>query len=237
MVGLDLKKIEEKIKEIVIITLIIISVLLFYYFEIILKNNIIYSHFYYIPIILACIWWRYRGLVVSMFLVGLLIFFPFILGLRVNILDNLDNFLRGTLIIGVSIVVAVLSSHIFRTENELKDRVKELNCLYEIIKLIENPNISVGEILNGSLKHIQNTWRFPDITCAKITFDQKEYKTDNFTHTPWNISDSVMIRNKNLKIEIHYLENKPLLIEARDLLKEIVRQLRAVFEFKLVWTA
>jgi len=237
MVRFDLKKIKNKIKEIVIIFLLIISVFLIYYFEIILRINIIYSHFYYIPIILACIWWKYRGLVVSIFLAGLLIFFPFIFGLRINILDNLDNFFRSTLIIGVSIVVAILSSHILRTERELKERVKELNCLYEIIKLIENPNITVGEILNGSLEHIQKAWRFPPITCTKITFGNKEYKTDNFIITPWNISESVLIGDKDFIIDIHYLENKPFLIEERDLLKEIIRQLKAVFEFKLIWTA
>lgn len=79
MIGLKIKKPEEKFEILIIIALLSALCLLEYYFLFILKINTIFTHLFYIPIILACCWWKNRGLIVPIFLTGFLIFFHFLL--------------------------------------------------------------------------------------------------------------------------------------------------------------
>ena len=45
-----------------------------YYFHVILGIGTIITHIFYVPIILASIWWKRKGLLVALFASGLLIF-------------------------------------------------------------------------------------------------------------------------------------------------------------------
>ena len=47
--------------------------------------------------------------------------------------------------------------------HELRERSKELNCLYGISKLIESEDLSLPEILQGTAELIPPAWQFPDI--------------------------------------------------------------------------
>ena len=121
------------------------------------------------------------------------------------------------------------------SKKKLKERLKELNCLYGILKLISNPNISVDEILMRTLDLILSACENPEAICARIVFDGKEYKTCNFSLTPWKISNQIMIKEKELNIDIHSIEEKSYLKEELDLIEEINKQLKSIFEFKLFW--
>ena len=147
----------------------------------------------------------------------------------------MDNILRALLLIAVGVVVAFLSEHISRTENKLKGRVKELNCLYGIITTISDPNKSVQEILISTVDKIRCAWQAPKLICAKISFDGKVYKTSNFTHSPWKLSKAVSIKEKELAIDLHYVEEQNFLMEEENLLEEILQQLKAIFDLKLSW--
>lgn len=208
--------------------LMIISVFLSFYFNFILKITIVYSHFFYIPTILGCLWWRYRGIIIPVLLSCLIIFLP-------QHLFSVDNLFRVLVLLGVGIVVSFLSTRISEAESKLKGRVKELNCLYNINKAINNPNSSVGEILEGILDKIRCGWLYPELTCVKIIFNGNEYKTRNYKSTPWKISSNVLVHDKDLIIDMHYLEDIPFRKEERDLLKEITDQLKVLFELKLTW--
>lgn len=229
------KEREERLKILILFILLSISIFLQLYFLLILKTGIIFSHFFYIPIILACLWWNKKGLIIPTFLAFLLIIFPIFLGENILILSHVDNILRALLLIAVGVVVAFLSEHISKTENKLKERVKELNCLYGIITTINNPNKSVQEILTSTVDKIRWAWQFPELICVKITFDGKVYKTSNFTHSSWKLSKYVSIKEKELTIDIYYIEEQNFLKEEEDLLEEILHQLKAIFDLKLSW--
>ena len=64
--------------------------------------------------------------------------------------------------------------------HNLRERVKELNCLYGISSLIEKHAISLKEVLDGIVGLIPPAWQYPEITCARIIIGNKESKTDNF---------------------------------------------------------
>ena len=61
----------------------------------------------------------------------------------------------------------------------LRERIKELNCLYGLSRLVEQPGISLEEILQGMVELIPPGWHYPGITCARIVLDKNEYKTDH----------------------------------------------------------
>ena len=104
---------EAIIKTIIISVLISFSCFLTYYFIIILKISIIFTHFFYIPIIISCIWWKRKGLIVPVFLGCFLFLFSILNGMGVFIIDNL---LRWLMFMIVGIVTAKLSKLISKTE-------------------------------------------------------------------------------------------------------------------------
>ena len=73
---------KEKYKILAMVILLGICCFLIYYFHAILRTVGVFTHFFYIPIVLAALWWRKKGLVVAIILAALLIFsnliFPFI---------------------------------------------------------------------------------------------------------------------------------------------------------------
>jgi len=128
-----------------------------------------------------------------------------------------------------------LQNHMY----ELGERVKELNCLYDISSIIESPGISLGEILQRSVDLIPSSWQYPDVTCARLTLDGIDYSTANYSSTLWNEICNITVQgNLAGQIEVGYLaeqpqENEgPFLLEERNLLKAICERLGKVIERK-----
>ncbi|UCF99832.1 MAG: hypothetical protein JSV89_09905 [Spirochaetaceae bacterium] len=71
----------------ILILLIGISVGAALYFRLLLHTDIIYTHFMYLPIVLACMWWGRRGMLVALFL-ALLVFSFHLFGMRVGSIWN-----------------------------------------------------------------------------------------------------------------------------------------------------
>lgn len=217
---------------IVIIVMLILAVILSFYFYFVLQTGVLFTHFFYIPIILSCLWWKYKGLVVSFILIGLTILLPIPVGFELFIMNNL---IRSAVFLTVGIVTAVLSNEISQSHYELKERVRILKCIQGITNLLKNPNNSVEDILKESLTHIKCASQHPKKTCVKIWFNEKTYMTENYQKTPWQISNKVKISNKELTIYVNYLDELSFLDMEKDLIKEVSEELRAVFEFKLEW--
>ncbi len=117
-------------------------------------------------------------------------------------------------------------------EHNLKERVKELGCLYEISRIAELPNISINELLKETLKTLPPAWQYPEITHGRIIYDGVEFKTDNFKATKWKISSKIKINSSDLKLELYYLENKKFLKEEKRLIDDIAVRLKSIIEQK-----
>jgi len=123
--------------------------------------------------------------------------------------------------------------------HELGERVKELNCLYTISHLVEESGISLEEILQGTVEIIPPSWQYPEITCARIVAEGREFSTENFRETAWKQLSNIVIQGKHVGIvEIGYLEEKPerdegpFLKEERNLLNAIAKQSGRIIEYK-----
>ena len=93
---------------------------------------------------------------------------------------------------------------------DMNERVKELNCLYGLSKLVEKSDTSVEEIFQGMVELFSPAWQYPDITCAKIAFEDKEFKTEGFKTSKWKQSADIKVHGERVGIiEVYYLEEKP----------------------------
>ncbi|KKL14632.1 hypothetical protein LCGC14_2513710, partial [marine sediment metagenome] len=155
----------------------------------------------------------------------------------VEISSRIFNYTGKSAIISVARDITerkVVEQKLKESEHMLRERVKELTCLYGLSKLVENPVISLRDIINGTLNLIPSAFQFPDITTARITYDGRDYKLGNFEETEWKLSTMVKINEKSLLIEVFYLEDKPFLKEEHELINEISIRLKTTFEEKEV---
>jgi PAS domain S-box-containing protein len=94
--------------------------------------------------------------------------------------------------------------------HDINERMKELNCLYGISKLVETPGISLEEMLEKTVCLIPAGWQYPDIACAKILIGDREFRTKNFTESAWKQSAPIKVYGTVMgKIEVGYLEERP----------------------------
>ncbi|MBT3879737.1 MAG: PAS domain S-box protein [Candidatus Scalindua sp.] len=135
-----------------------------------------------------------------------------------------------------------------KAEGTLKDRVhdlgeryKELGGLYALSEIINQVEVSLEDTLQGAAVLISPAWQYPDITCGRIVFEDKEFKTDNFKKTKWMQSaDIIVAGNKAGVVEVCYLQEKPeidegpFLKEERDLVNGFAHQLSSFIERKLI---
>ena len=121
--------------------------------------------------------------------------------------------------------------------SDLGERIKELNCLFEISRLIERHPNSFEDILQGVVELIPPAFKFPEIAAVKIDINNQSYKTDNFINTGLQLSQEIVIKNDPIgHITVVYLENRPtmdegpFLKEERGLIKTIAERLGGISE-------
>jgi PAS domain S-box-containing protein len=115
---------------------------------------------------------------------------------------------------------------------DLQERVKELNCLYAISKLVEQADLSLPEILQETVALIPPAWQYPQNTCARIILEGQEFKTNGFLETTTIQTTSIRVHGEPVgRIEVGYLgenqegEGNPFLQEEQSLLDAIAEQL------------
>ncbi|MFX0035226.1 MAG: ATP-binding protein [Candidatus Hermodarchaeota archaeon] len=123
---MNLKFREERTRMLIILILMPISFFLIYYFEIILRTSILVAHFFYFPSILACLWWKRKGLFIPVFLAVILIIFNIIPEDGIFNLELINNFLRAFSLVIVGLVVSFLSEQISKREIEFNEIMEDL---------------------------------------------------------------------------------------------------------------
>ncbi len=117
-----------------------------------------------------------------------------------------------------------------RLQESLRERVKELDCLYALSQLIEHSG-KMAEVCRGVVTFICRGYSYPDIACARIVYQGQEFKTDNFRQTAWRQAAALRVCGKTLgRVEVCYLEKGAFLKEERALLDEAAKRLGRVAE-------
>ena len=103
---------------------------------------------------------------------------------------------------------------------DLAERVKELDCLYGISKVVDKTD-SIDDILQGVVDLLPASWQYPEVTCARIRLRKKQFETANFRETEWRQAESITANGRVLgRVEVCYLTRKPQLDEGPFLSEE-----------------
>ncbi len=68
-------------------------------------------------------------------------------------------------------------------QRELQQRLKHLNCLYGLSRIVNRKEIMLEQIFETTVSLIREAHKYPDTMCVRITFDGLKYATDNFRKT------------------------------------------------------
>jgi two-component system NtrC family sensor kinase len=124
-----------------------------------------------------------------------------------------------------------------RAQVKLRERVKELMCLYGIAKIVEQGGLSLGEILQGIVGLLPPTWLYPDIAAARIILDDKTYSTTSFQEGIHRQAADIVVGGvPRGTVEVTYSEEKPeldegpFLKEERNLIDAVAREISLIIE-------
>ncbi|MGB7533762.1 MAG: methyl-accepting chemotaxis protein [Halobacteriota archaeon] len=107
---------KEKYKVIAIVALLGLCCFLTYYFEAKFGVGVVFTHFFYIPIILASLWWGRKGLAVAIFLALSLTLSHFFIQEWV---ETFYDYLRAPMFVVIALVTAILSERIAKMVDSL----------------------------------------------------------------------------------------------------------------------
>lgn len=207
----------------------------------VLRSEMVFSHLFYLPVALAGVWWGLRGVLVSVFLGVTWMAAYFFAGSGV---PPQEYFPQPIMFMLIGLTVGILREQTLRSERQLRNRVKELDCLFAISTLREQPSLSLEALLQGTVDLIPPAWQYPDITGARVELGRYTCQTSNFATTPWHQGSDIVVRGERVgHIEVCYLEERspayegPFLREERYLLNAIAERLGKILAHERVQTA
>ncbi|MCJ7509130.1 MAG: ATP-binding protein [candidate division Zixibacteria bacterium] len=122
----------------------------------------------------------------------------------------------------------------------LRERIKELTCLYGIAQLAVQPDISLERILQDIVELLPPAWLYPEIASARIILDGRQYSTSRFREgRQKQMADIVVSGERRGVVEVIYskekpeLDDGPFLKEERSLIDTVAREVGIIIEHKL----
>lgn len=126
-----------------------------------------------------------------------------------------------------------------RTQSALRERVKELTCLYGIARIAERLDAPLENILEKIAALLPSAWQYPNITCSRIILDGRTCSHARFADMGGKLSADIVIDGKlRGSIEVGYTDERPesdegpFLKEERSLINAIARQVALIIEQK-----
>ncbi len=115
---------------------------------------------------------------------------------------------------------------------DLRERAKELNCLYEIQELLSLTDKTIEEICKGIIDAIPPGWQYPDICQARLELQGSVQQTEGFKESKWVLCAPIVIQDEQAgQLCVSYTEERPkmdegpFLKEERKLINTIAEQL------------
>lgn len=130
-------------------------------------------------------------------------------------------------------------STIFRDVTDQKanqERTKELNCLHNFSLLLRKERDSISGILEGTVELLPSSFQYPENICARITWEESEFKTGDFWSNSCKISSSLEVFGESVgALEVCFIEpplqeNSPFLKEEELMIYTIAEHLSRVIE-------
>ncbi len=127
----------------------------------------------------------------------------------------------------------------YKTAMQLKERMKELDCLYSLSEIVEKPGITLEGILEETARTIPSSWLRPEKCVSRIIFGDEEYRSDRFAITEYKQCSDVTVHGEVAgAVEVYYLNESPertetpFLEEERKLIDAVAERLGRIIERK-----
>ncbi|MFA6029445.1 MAG: hypothetical protein WC969_06310 [Elusimicrobiota bacterium] len=122
---------------------------------------------------------------------------------------------------------------------ELNERVKELDCLFGVARLVEKPGATLDEILSEVVAMLPRAWQYPDAACARVRLRGREHRSPGFQKTSWVQTSEFRVQGRAVcAVDVFYTrvlpkaDEGPFLLEERKLLDEVARRVGEIVAIK-----
>lgn len=119
----------------------------------------------------------------------------------------------------------------------LRERVKELSCLYGVSNVARLPAATLDERLDAIANLLPPGWQYPEVACARVVLDGREFVSRGFREGTSRLVSPIEVRGERRgQVEVHYVEERPgadegpFLREERSLIEELARQIGMIVE-------
>ena len=97
-----------------------------------------------------------------------------------------------------------------RTLAALRERVKELDCLYEITRLSQRQELALSGILAGACAVAARAWQYPETACVRLSLGGQTFATPTWRRPAARQESAVVIGGETVgRIEVGYLDKRP----------------------------
>jgi signal transduction histidine kinase len=127
-----------------------------------------------------------------------------------------------------------------RAQFKLRERVKEMTCLYGIAKIASKTDLSTEQILKKIVDLFPPAMQYPEITEGRIILYGVPYTTEGFEESPYKLSADIVVDGVTCgAAEVFYKEEKMsyeaglFLQEEQSLMDGVARQVGLIIENRL----
>lgn len=127
-----------------------------------------------------------------------------------------------------------------RAQFKLRERVKEMTCLYGIAKIASQTDLSTEQILQRIVDLFPPAMQYPEITEGRIVLYGVPYMTEGFEESPYKLSENITVNGVICGVaEVFYKEEKMsyeaglFLQEEQSLIDGVARQVGLIIENRL----
>ena len=114
--------------------------------------------------------------------------------------------------------------------DELKERAKELNCLYSVQEILNKADKTCGKSMQSIVDIISLGFQYPEISSASISCHIGSFHSNNFKESNWKIKADIVIQDEVIgDVSVFYAKEMPKADEG-PFLKEEVRLLESIAE-------
>lgn len=119
----------------------------------------------------------------------------------------------------------------------LKERIKELGCLYRIAELANMPDLEVTDFMQQALSLIPPAMQYPEQTSAKLVAHGMSFYSDNFAASNYYLSAPIITQiSAKGSLEVYYPDAAGLefLPEEEKLIETLAQHISLIIERKSI---
>lgn len=94
--------------------------------------------------------------------------------------------------------------------NALRERAKELNCLYQVEQALTAQDVSTQQVLDDVVKALAPGWQYPEVCEAQVRLEDEVHATEGYHDSPWKLSAPICVQDEVVgELTVGYVEERP----------------------------